>query len=88
MSSIAKIDHLDRPHYNRTMKFIVKMWGSDPLTFDIRLFDGMDRDGVNVYICKVSDAQFYFESKSDDELWTILDNAICALKDFRKKEVR
>jgi len=70
------------------MKFIVKMWGSDPLIFDIRLFDGMDRDGVNVYTCKVNDAKFYFESNVDDELWTILDNAILALKDFRKKEVK
>lgn len=78
---------MDPTDYNRTMKFIVKMWGSEPLTFDIRLFDGMDRDGVNVYICKVSDAKFYFESNADDELWTILDNAIYGLKEFRKKEV-
>ena len=70
------------------MKFIVKMWGSEPLIFDIRLFDGMDRDGVNVYVCKVNRATFYFESKADDELWTILDNAIFGLKEFRKKEVK
>jgi len=68
------------------MKFIVKMWGSDPLIFDIRLFDGVDRDGINVYICRVNNATFYFESKADDEVWTILDNAIHALKDFRQKE--
>lgn len=69
-----------------TMKFIVKMWGTDPLVFDIRLFDGLDRDGVNVYICKVNNTTLYFESKADDELWTILDNAIHALKDFRQKK--
>jgi hypothetical protein len=68
------------------MKFIVKTWGSDPLVFDIRLFDGVDRDGINVYICRVNKATFYFESNADDEVWTILDNAIYALKDFRKKE--
>jgi hypothetical protein len=48
----------------------------------------MDRDGVNVYICRVNDATFYFESNAEDELWTILDNAIYALKEFRKKEVK
>jgi hypothetical protein len=68
------------------MKFIVKTWGSDPMVFDIRLFDGLDRDGVNVYTCKVNGLTLYFESKADDEVWTILDNAICALKDFRQKE--
>jgi hypothetical protein len=68
------------------MKFIVKTWGSDPLVFDIRLFDGVDRDGINVYICRVNKATFYFESNADDEVWTILENAIRALKDFRQKE--
>jgi hypothetical protein len=68
------------------MKFIVKTWGSDPLVFDIRLFDGVDRDGINVYTCKVNNVTLYFESKADDEVWTILENAIRALKDFRQKE--
>jgi hypothetical protein len=70
------------------MKFMVKDWSNDPLVFDIRLFDGMDRDGINVYTCKVNNVKLYFESKADDEVWTILDNAIVALKDFRKKEVK
>jgi hypothetical protein len=70
------------------MKFIVSDWGNKPFTIDIRLFDGFDRDGVNVYVCRVNGATFYFESKAEDEIWTILDNALLALKDFRKKGVR
>lgn len=70
------------------MKFLVKTWGAEPLVFDIRLFDGFDRDDVNVYVCRVNDATLYFESNADDEVWTILDKAILALKDFRKKQVR
>lgn len=70
------------------MKFIVKMWGANPFTIDIRLFDGYDRDGINVYVCSVNGARFYFESEADDEVWTILDNALLALKDFREKEIK
>lgn len=86
MSSIAKISHLALLPYTKNMKFIVKTWGSDPLVFDIRLFDGVDRDGINVYTCKVNEVTLYFESKADDEVWTILENAIVALKDFRQKK--
>lgn len=70
------------------MKFQVKMWGDDSLCFDIRLHDGHGgdtEDNINVYLCAVNGNRFYFESKADDELWTILDNAILALKEFRKK---
>lgn len=70
------------------MKFIVKDWGQDSLVFDIRLFDGYERDNINVYVCRVNGATLYFESNANDELWTIFDKAILALKDFRKKEVR
>jgi hypothetical protein len=70
------------------MKFIVSDWGTKAFTIDIRLFDGFDRDGVNVYVCRVNDATFYFESNANDEIWTILDNALFALKEFRKKQVR
>lgn len=70
------------------MKFIVKLWNNDPVVFDIRLFDGVDRDGVNVYTCRVNNTTLYFECEANSELWTILDKAIIALKEFRKKEVR
>jgi hypothetical protein len=70
------------------MKFMVKDWGDDTLVFDIRLFDGFDRDDINVYVCNVNDATFYFESKANDELWTIFENATFALKEFRKKQAR
>jgi len=70
------------------MKFIVKLWNNDPVVFDIRLFDGVDRDGINVYTCRVNNTTLYFECEANSELWTILDKAIIALKEFRKKEVR
>jgi hypothetical protein len=70
------------------MKFIVSDWGCKAFTVDIRLFDGFDRDGVNVYVCRVNGATVYFESKANDEIWTILENGLFALKEFRKKEVR
>jgi hypothetical protein len=70
------------------MMFLVSDWGSKPFAIDIRLFDGFDRDGVNVYVCRVNGATFYFESNAQDEIWTILDNALFALKEFRKKQVR
>lgn len=70
------------------MKFIMKDWGQDSLVFDIRLFDGHERDNINVYVCRVNDATLYFESNANDELWTIFDKAVIALKDFRKKQVR
>lgn len=76
------------PPYNGVMKFIVKLWNNDPVVFDIRLFDGVDRDGVNVYTCRVNNTTLYFECEANSELWTILDKAIIALKEFRKKEVR
>jgi hypothetical protein len=69
------------------MKFIIKMWGAPQFTIEIRLFDGFDKGGTNVYTCKVNNTTFYFESNADDEIWQVLDNAILALKKFREKEV-
>jgi hypothetical protein len=70
------------------MKFTVRLDNNEQVVFDIRLFDGVDRDGINVYTCRVNNTTLYFECEANSEVWTVLDKAIIALNEFRKKEVR